>query len=163
MRLRIALDGRVREVLVEGDPPNVRVSIAGRTVDVRVSLYEGRADADVDGRRIALDFVGGLRIDGVPRTARVEWLGEETDMEGAGEVVEVRSPMPGRIVRVLVAPGTIVVQGAPLVVLEAMKMQNEIPAPIPGIVREVRVREGDAVGPADVVVRIDPSAPGQPS
>lgn len=163
MRLRIALDGRDREVLVEGEPPNVRVSIAGRTLDVRVHVHEGRADAKVEGRTIALDFVGGLRIDGTSRTAHVEWLGEEADKEGTGEVVEVRSPMPGRIVRVLVAPGTSTERGAPLVVLEAMKMQNEVPAPIQGTVQEVRVREGDAVGPGDVVVRIHRERKGKPS
>jgi len=163
MRLRIALDGHDREVLVEGDPPNVRVSVARRAMNVHVRVHEGHADADVEGRAITLEFVGGLRIDGVARTALVEWLGDEADMEGTAEVVEVRSPMPGRIVRVLVAAGTSVVRGAPLVVLEAMKMQNEIPAPVHGTVREVLVREGDAVGPGDVVVRIHRERKGKPS
>ena len=44
-----------------------------------------------------------------------------------------------------------------LAVLEAMKMQNEVPAPVPGIVREIRVRAGQNVGPADVLVVLEPS------
>jgi len=45
-------------------------------------------------------------------------------------------------------------RGTPLVVLEAMKMHNEIPAPVSGIVQEIRVREGDAVAATDVLLRL---------
>jgi biotin carboxyl carrier protein len=163
MRLRIALDGREHEVLVEGEAPDLRVSLAGRSHDVRVDVHGDRAEATVDGRTIPLMFGGGVRIDGMARTARVEWLPEEAAIEGGAKVVEVRPPMPGRIVRVVVKPGDAVRPGAPLVVLEAMKMQNEIPAPIGGIVLEVRVKEGDAVAANDVLVRLGTERPGKPS
>ncbi len=163
MRLRIALDGREYEVLVEGEAPDFRVSLAGRSRGVRVNVHGDRAEAMVDGRTIPLAFGGGVRIDGVARTARVEWLREEAAIEGGAKVVEVRPPMPGRIVRVVAKPGDAVFPGVPLVVLEAMKMQNEIPAPVRGIVLEVRVKEGDAVAASDVLVRIGPERPGKPS
>jgi acetyl/propionyl-CoA carboxylase alpha subunit len=54
-------------------------------------------------------------------------------------------PMPGRVVRVFVGPGDAVAPGQGLVVVEAMKMENELRAPRAGIVAEVRVREGMAV------------------
>lgn len=154
MRLRIALDGREREVAVEGDGPDVRVRVDGREIPVRVSVEENAAIADVEGRQLRLEFGGGLRIDGVPRLARVTWVAEEAAREGAAQVVDVKPPMPGRIVRVLAKPGDAVRRGAPLVILEAMKMQNEIPAPDGGVVQDVRVREGDLVTGNDVLVRL---------
>ena len=53
--------------------------------------------------------------------------------------------MPGRIVRVLVEPGQTVHRGAGLLILEAMKMENEILAPIDGTIGEIFVSAGDTV------------------
>jgi biotin carboxyl carrier protein len=64
------------------------------------------------------------------------------------------APMPGRIVKVLVAPGDIVTAGQGLVVVEAMKMENELRAPRGGTVAEVRVREGVPVDANAVLVVI---------
>ncbi len=162
MRLRIALDGRDRELVVEGEPPEVRVHVEGRTVSVRVRFEGPTAFADVEGRRVILEFGGGVRIDGVPRSVRVSWSPEDASLQGPSASVDVRPPMPGRIVRVLARPGDSVDRGAPLVVLEAMKMQNEIPAPESGVVQDVRVREGDAVTVSDVLVRIGREPRGKP-
>lgn len=156
MRLRITLDGRPREVRIEGESPNFRVSIEGRIVPVKLRSANGRVDAEVEGRTIRLGFEGGLHIDGEVRDAQVEWLAEEALAAGGADILDVRPPMPGRIVRVVVKPGDRVRRGAPLFVLEAMKMQNEIPAPVEGTVQEVRVREGDAVAAGEVLVRIGP-------
>jgi len=163
MRLRIALDGRARDVSVGGEPPEVQVSVAGRTLPVRVRVHENTAEAVVEGRTITMEFGGGVRIDGVSRVARVEWLAEDASLEGTPQVVDVRPPMPGRVVRLLVAPGESVRRGTPLVVLEAMKMHNEIPAPVSGTVQEVRVREGDAVAVTDILVRLGREGAGKPS
>jgi biotin carboxyl carrier protein len=57
----------------------------------------------------------------------------------------VRSPMPGKVVKVLVKAGDDVKSGTPVVVVEAMKMENELRAPRDGKVREVKVQEGQAV------------------
>ena len=55
------------------------------------------------------------------------------------------APMPGRIVKLLVAEGQKVETGEGLLVIEAMKMQNELRAPRPGFVEQIYVREGDGV------------------
>ena len=73
---------------------------------------------------------------------------------GTGDVVV---PMQGTIVKVMVAEGDTVEAGDSLVVLEAMKMENNITADIAGTVTEVRVSTGDSVGGGDVVIVIDPS------
>lgn len=65
------------------------------------------------------------------------------DEMGSGGVV--KAPMPGRVVRVLVAKGDTVKKGAGLLILEAMKMENEIQAPTDGVVDEVFVTAGQTV------------------
>jgi biotin carboxyl carrier protein len=57
----------------------------------------------------------------------------------------LRAPMPGRISKLLVTQGELVEAGQGIIVLEAMKMENELRAPAAGIVKTVRVKEGDAV------------------
>jgi biotin carboxyl carrier protein len=64
------------------------------------------------------------------------------------------APMPGRVVKVLVVPGDIVTAGQGLVVVEAMKMENELRAPRGGTVTEVRAREGAPVDANAVLVVI---------
>ncbi|MDX1387479.1 MAG: biotin/lipoyl-containing protein [bacterium] len=58
---------------------------------------------------------------------------------------QVQAPMPGKIIDVLVKAGDVVEQGQAVVVMEAMKMQNELTAPIKGVVQEISVQAGDAV------------------
>jgi biotin carboxyl carrier protein len=59
--------------------------------------------------------------------------------------VEVRSPMPGKIVKLLASPGENLVAGQPVLLFEAMKMQNELRAPQSGTLLELDVREGQPV------------------
>ena len=68
--------------------------------------------------------------------------------------VAIVAPMPGRVVKVLVAPGDIVTARQGLVVVEAMKMENELRAPRAGTVADVRVREGAPVDANVVLVVI---------
>lgn len=73
----------------------------------------------------------------------------EDDMSAGGVV---KALMPGRVVRVLVSRGDSVQRGAGLLILEAMKMENEIQAPVDGMVDEIFVTTGDTVeGGADLV------------
>jgi biotin carboxyl carrier protein len=73
-------------------------------------------------------------------------------LEGRQNVV---ASMPGRIVRVLVSPGDRVAAGQAIVVVEAMKMENEMRAPKDGVVREIRVAPGAAIDSGAVLVVID--------
>jgi biotin carboxyl carrier protein len=66
----------------------------------------------------------------------------------------VRSPMPGKVIKVLVKPGAAVTSGQGLVVVEAMKMENEMRAPRDGKVVEVHVEEGQAVEPNQPLVTL---------
>ncbi len=74
----------------------------------------------------------------------------------AVDVGDISSPMPGKVVSVKVSPGDKVKKGDVLLVVEAMKMENEIHSPIDGTVEEVYVREGEQVNPDECLIKIMP-------
>jgi biotin carboxyl carrier protein len=148
-------------------------TVDGRTLRVEVHARGEAFDVVVDGRALAVDaaFDGthfaSLLVDGRSHPValepadggwRVHLRGGAVDValqeaRGGARPAERRasgpfrlvSPMPGRVVRVLVAAGADVAAGQGLVVVEAMKMENELRAPRAGRVAEVAVREGEAV------------------
>jgi biotin carboxyl carrier protein len=67
----------------------------------------------------------------------------------------IRAPMPGKVIKLLVAEGTEVQANQGVVVLEAMKMQNEIKSPKKGIVRKLGVTEGSAVNSGDLLATVE--------
>ena len=70
-------------------------------------------------------------------------------------VAEILAPMPGKIVRVQVEAGATVEKGAGVVVVEAMKMQNEMKSPRDGVVVSINVKPGDTVNAGDVLAVIE--------
>ncbi len=74
--------------------------------------------------------------------------------KGRPDKESVVAPMPGKIVDVLVREGSDVLQGEPLVILEAMKMQNEIQSPVNGKITHVSVKAGSNIMKDDVIVEI---------
>lgn len=72
---------------------------------------------------------------------------------GSGE--KVLSPMPGNIWKILVSVGDSVNSGDTLLILEALKMENEIPAPVSGIVKKINVQEGSTVNSGDILVELE--------
>jgi len=133
---------------------------------------------DVDWKRVDGDVVS-LLIDGRSHTARVArdaagltvWIaGHRVRLEvatGDGETVAVaggagpasgsiKAPMPGSVVKVLVAEGDSVEVNQSLVIVEAMKMENEVRSPVAGTVRTVSVAAGDSVGTTEPMLEIEP-------
>jgi len=109
--------------------------------------------AEVDGKRFEVtvqvpEHPGRTRL-----RARRAALAER-EAAGHGEVDIVRSPMQGTVLRVGVAAGDEVAAGQVLVVVEAMKMENEIVANHPGEVEAVEVGEGDQVSSGQALVRL---------
>jgi len=80
---------------------------------------------------------------------------------GAGAGQTVRAPLPGKITHVAVRPGDRVQAGDTLVVIEAMKMENEFKAAAAGAIAEVRVSVGQAVNPGDVMIVLRAAAEGE--
>ena len=106
----------------------------------------GELALGVGGRHVRVRVTDGRR----PRIAAAT----------AGDHAVV-APMPGRLVRVLVAPGDAVQAGQGIAVVEAMKMENEVASPAAGIVSEVRVAAGDSVESGAILVVVSPSGPCQ--
>lgn len=116
------------------------VLINGKSFDVRVESAGAELRATTGGR----EFKIGIQDQREWRRNR----GGTIDAEGLQRVL---APMPGKIVRVLVKTGDSVQAGQGLLVVEAMKMQNEIRAPKSGIIDRLAVVEGQTVNAGEVV------------
>ena len=165
MRIEVEVNGKVRDVTVEPDAARrgrVQVSWDGTTreVDARVvqrdrhgmvlSLVRvGAGAASRQVRCVATGrngltrvHLGDVVVDAVINGRRAAG---DASGDAAGGASRLVAPMPGKVVRVLVAPGDQVEARQPLVVVEAMKMENELAAPRAGTVTEVPVTEGMSV------------------
>ncbi len=119
-------------------------------------LVERTTTIEVNGRRFAVrmwvpETVGVAAA--APKRAKRAGGGSSSG-GGSGQVTV---PMQGTIVKVLVEVGQAVEAGQPVVVLEAMKMENQISADVSGTIAEVKVSAGDTVGGGDTVVVITPN------
>lgn len=98
-------------------------------------------------------LVDGARIAAHSRDPR-DWSPADAHAGAAGPA-HVASPMPGKIVRVLVNDGDVVEEGQGIMVVEAMKMQNEMQAPRAGTVRSLRAAAGATVAAGEVLATIE--------
>ncbi len=163
MRYTVTIAGRELEVQVDGD--RVRLNgdeVAARLVPVsgtplRQLHLNGRSHMYVvqrDGDGWSLGRCGEVASAVVEdeRTKQLKQLTGGTGSKHRGGVV--RAPMPGLVVRVSVQEGQEISAGASVVVLEAMKMENEIAAPVGGTVKSVGVEPGQAVEKGAVLVEV---------
>jgi acetyl/propionyl-CoA carboxylase alpha subunit len=166
MKFQAQLDGEAVPVEATGAGGRYRVAVGGDVLEVDArptgaggwSLLLGRESfaagvTEEDGGVFVVD------VDGETYSIRVE---EETryimrtrgaGASAAGQIL--KAPMPGRVVMVEVSVGQAVVPGDGLVILEAMKMENEFKASVTGTVKEIRVEAGQAVNPGDVLVVVE--------
>lgn len=86
------------------------------------------------------------------RTAAPKPAAKQNDVKGG---TKVTSPMPGTILDVKVKPGQTVKKGDVVCVLEAMKMENDIPAPCDGVIASVNVQKGASVATGDVLASLN--------
>ncbi|HEY1097560.1 MAG TPA: acetyl-CoA carboxylase biotin carboxyl carrier protein subunit [Myxococcota bacterium] len=167
MKFVAMIDGQTQTVEVQKDqenPDRYHMTLDGRSFDIDarrmpsqiVSMLMDNKSYDVDLERIArrsdtLDGRVHVRVRG--RVLRFEMLDERRlkmkEAQGfrmdVGGVASIDSPMPGKVIKLLAKEGDEVKQGQGVVVVEAMKMENELKAPKAGVVKEIKVKEGDAV------------------
>ena len=138
-------------VTVHGETYHLKITGAGHRSEERRPFY--------------------VSVDGVPEEILVETLMEVVPTEGgvvdtrrvskdsrrprASQEGDVTSSMPGTVVDVLVKVGDKLKAGDPVLVIEAMKMENEVPAPIAGTVKAVNIAKGDNVNPDEALVEIE--------
>jgi biotin carboxyl carrier protein len=154
----VRVDGETLEAHLAAIPgtPLHHLLLAGESWTVAAQLLADQA-ASV-GQRWALGVAGErVEVEAVDeRTRAIQALtGRRTGPAGGGAV---RAPMPGLVVRVEVAVGDRVEAGAALVVVEAMKMQNELRAARAGRVAQIHIRPGVAVEKGALLVTLDPEA-----
>lgn len=141
-------------VLVDGEP----VGLKNGEVSVE-QVEPGVFSVLVGARSFEVSLDGGTAwVDGRSFEVRVEDPRELSDASALGGSAgrrELRAPMPGRVIRVLVSEGDEVAAGQGIVVVEAMKMQNEMPSPKAGRVASVSVKPGDAVASGQVLAAVE--------
>ncbi len=160
------------------------IAIDGKHYRLDLNQVEGRWTCRLDGRDVEVDAVLArrdvlsLRIGNQAYEVKCERVGSDThiwvgSMRYAAEVRDPRSlrgrvrtadehgpkkltaPMPGKVVRILVAQGDEVEAGAGVLVVEAMKMQNEVKSPKKGTIQKIVVTEGAAVNSGDVLAIVE--------
>ncbi len=138
------LDGKEMEIDAVLARPNVlSLRIGNLAYEVKSELVASDAHLWVGSRRFAVEVRD-------PRSLRARTrAGEEHGPR------KITAPMPGKVVRLLVREGDAVEGGRGIVVVEAMKMQNEIKSPKKGTVAKIVVGEGDAVNAGDVLAIVE--------
>jgi biotin carboxyl carrier protein len=134
---RVFVDEIEHEVL-EGPGGRALVREPGQTRQFSIVLDEDARPTQATLRGHRYD----LEVQTAQEAALAAALLEGSEAAGSGRL---EAPMPGRVVKVLIAEGEEVERGAPAVIVEAMKMENELHAPISGTVKSVAVGEGAVV------------------
>ncbi|MBV9770265.1 MAG: hypothetical protein JOZ32_11890 [Bryobacterales bacterium] len=150
MKWQVTVDGRMVEIdseqltaVKQVEPGVYSVLLEGASYEIRVIEKAGALSAEASGRQFAVEV----------RDPRDTSRGSRSSL-GSGRQ-NVAAPMPGKVIRVLVEVGDSVAVGQGLVVVEAMKMQNEMKASRPGRVAEIRARAGETVGAGETLVVLE--------
>jgi len=160
------------------------IAIDGKSYRLDLSQADGRWSCRVDGREVEVDAVLArpnvlsLRIGNKAYEVKCErvggdvhvWVGSQRfavevrdprSLRGRTRAVDdkgpkkLTAPMPGKVVRILLSEGTAVESGAGVLVVEAMKMQNEVKSPKNGTIQKILVSEGAAVNAGDVLAIVE--------
>lgn len=153
----VTIAGQQHELSVERDGNRVHagehdievLAARDREAEIRVGGRNYTVPFVIDGSQISFSFDGEI------------YFAEVTDKGARGRArhreQSMAAPMPGLVLKILVEPGAVVDKGAPLIILEAMKMEHQIHAPFGGTIRAVNCREGELVQPGVDLVEIDKS------
>lgn len=168
MRLQAEISGDKHEVEINREGHLVTATVDGRRYDIEVSVPEKDVLLVKNSNKISQVFVSprsdspsdfGVTIHG--QTVTVEVV-DPRRFRGAGSgdehnegLAEIKTAMPGKVVRILVESGVEVAKGDGIIVVEAMKMQNELKSPKDGVVKDIRAAEGQTVNAGDILVVID--------
>lgn len=143
-----SVDGRSYELEVAEPEPNVYlIKNDARIFEAFVSPQQKAGDpfqVQIDRHSLDIKLFDPKRLRGTGGNA-----------EHGDGAAEIRTAMPGKVVRILVETGSAIEKGDGVLVVEAMKMQNELKSPKAGIVKEIRVEEGSTVSAGDVLAVIE--------
>jgi len=167
VQYEVEVNGRLLHVNVRRVNSHFMVAVDGREwpidaarIDAHtLSLLIGSSSREIT---VASDSASGQLIVGVGAVplsvtvnGRRRW-GRKDEGGSGGGPQHVIAPMPGKIVRLLATPGAAVHARQPLIVIEAMKMENELRATRPGVVRQLLVHEGQSVDAGALLLIVAP-------
>lgn len=142
----IKLDGGLISAdVLQPEPDTLSILLDGRSYEVRRErAAEGALNLEIDGRRHSVEVRD-------PRSFRSRRAGGDV-LEGPQRL---KAAMPGKVVRILAPEGTQVEAGQGVLVVEAMKMQNEVKSPKAGVVAKILAQEGAAVNAGDALAVVE--------
>lgn len=143
------------DIVLDGEPVNA--DLTPLTSSLHSVLLDGHSREMVlerDGAKVFV-YLDGERMETVVFDEVTRALAQVTGTAGASGSADVCAPMPGVVVGIPVSVGDEVEVGQPIVVVEAMKMQNELAAETAGVVVSIEVAQGDTVDGGDVLVRLE--------
>jgi biotin carboxyl carrier protein len=140
------IDGRSYEVETSNPGSGVHlIKDSGKIFEVFVSKdVSGKFHTNLSGSDLEIAVID-------PKRLKIKGSAA-TDLDG---IAEIKTAMPGKIVRVLVSVGDNVEKNDGVIVVEAMKMQNELKSPKSGVVRNIYFAEGSTVAAGDILISIE--------
>lgn len=164
MTYEVAIDGKTHRLELERSETGWSCRLDGRAIEVDavlpranvLSLRIGNKAYEVKCERVASDvhvWVGSRRFGAEVRDPRsLRSRASAVDQHGPKKLT---ASMPGKVVRILLAAGAEVEVGTGILVVEAMKMQNEVKSPKKGVLQKIMVVEGAAVNSGDVLAIVE--------
>jgi biotin carboxyl carrier protein len=166
MKLNAEIENEKYEVEITRDGDSVTATVDGRVYQIEVTEPEPNVLLFKNNNKISEltvlntnDGISNVRVGtdefeiklADPKRLR----GSGSEAAGVDGLAEIRTAMPGKVVRVIASVGDSVSKGDGIIVVEAMKMQNELKATKDGIVKEIRFAEGATVNSGDILALID--------
>jgi biotin carboxyl carrier protein len=168
MKLQVEINGEPIEVDIKRDGDKVFATVGDREYTLEVGepenntllfrrngqIFEAIVTQPTSSASPAHVMIRGSEFDiSIKDPKRLRGTGG--DHSHTGGMVEIKTAMPGKVVRILASVGEEIKKGGGVIVVEAMKMQNEIKSPKDGMVKEVRVGEHDTVNAGQTLVIIE--------
>ncbi|MGI9035257.1 MAG: biotin/lipoyl-containing protein [Pyrinomonadaceae bacterium] len=162
MKLIAELDGEKSEVEIRREGEKVSANIGGRSYELEASEVEPDVFLLKHENKIYQIYVAPNGIINYKNQQFEIKLSDPKRLHGstaagaaADGIAEIKTAMPGKVVRVLAEQGAQIKQGEGIIIVEAMKMQNEMKSPKDGVVKEIRFAEGATVNAGDVLAIIE--------
>lgn len=166
MKLQAELNNEKHNVELRREVDKVFATVDNRSYEIEASEPEPNVfllkhDGKVYEVFVSPGTSGGSRVRVGPNEFEVtvhdpkRLRGSSASHEHGEGLAEIKTAMPGKVIRVLVEPGSEVKKGDGIIVVEAMKMQNEMKSPKDGVVKEIRSSEGATVNAGDALAVIE--------
>ncbi len=136
-KMTVAFDGEERHVeILKKNGHHIVFKLDGKIFDCFTLPSNGGAEVDFQGKTFVVKVDDAQRLDLLKRLPRVK---------KEQKVSEVHAAMPGVVLKMLVEPGDLVHKNDPMIIIEAMKMENEITAQVDAKIASVHVKAGETV------------------